>query len=189
LETNETRTRCRQRHSAITMTTVDHDRSPWATAVFSFHMFLIPYDRLCIDSPLTVDGVNSKISASVDTAGLRSFFLWAYASRTYCGRATSNGFLLIRSIKSWSRPYSLVRISAEPRGDGGALVRVVFLAPAFLILPVVLALFVAFPVGHSKYRVGLVFAAVYVLMWVFYRVEKDIVIADLRRLLTSESGK
>jgi hypothetical protein len=152
-------------------------------------MFLIPYDRLCIDSPLTVDGVNSKISANVDTAGLRSFFLWAYSSRTYCGRATSDGFLLIRSIKSWSRPYSLVRISAEPRGEGGALVRVVFLSPIFLILPVVLALFVAFPVGRTKYRVGVVLAAVYVLMWVFYLVEKAIVIGDLRRLLSSEPGK
>jgi phosphotransferase system glucose/maltose/N-acetylglucosamine-specific IIC component len=74
-----------------------------------------------------------------------------------------------------------------PRG-GGALVRVVFFAPVFLMLPVVLALFVAFPVGQDWYSVGLAFAGMYALVWVFFLVEKANVVRDLHEMLSSNDA-
>ena len=72
-----------------------------------------------------------------------------------------------------------------PRG-GGALVRVC--APVFLMLPVVLALFVAFPVGQDWYSVGLAFAGMYALVWVFFLVEKANVVRDLHEMLSSNDA-
>src|SRR5580704_18799389 len=92
-------------------------------------MFLVPYDRLQLPSPLAVEEVKRRISANVDLT--RPLYFLSNYSREYGGRATPSGFVLKRQ---WPHLRSRIGITVGPQGSG-SVVGITIIVRSFFVLP------------------------------------------------------
>ena len=147
-------------------------------------MFLVPYDRLVLHTTKAPDEVIERISANVDTSGLRSVFLWGYSSRKYLGRATRSGFLMSRPLNKSPYPKPFVNVVVMRSGSGSDVSLLVF-DPTFVVFLVIAYLIVASYTTQKTLHL-LTLLALYIFFWLLHRLEKTNTLSDIREMLSGD---
>ena len=120
-------------------------------------MFLIPYDRMTLHTPLNTDEVAARLSQVVDTES--KWYQRHSSKKEFYGSVSAAGFSVTRRIKGQNSHLPLIRGRFYPAEEGTDIVLTFSLQPASVVFMVAFFLFLEGLSLYYRDRAGMIVLA------------------------------